>query len=173
VAVAEGAYQAAPPFPPVSSPDPVAGMAAQVIQAELVLAGRLDEALAHSELLGFREAHENNAVVDAIGMLTALALVLSDRAAEALTWAERAARAARVLDSRPTQVATSALLAEITGDTEGLPPRPLSASSLSDCLVLRAHAASGDRLALEELPGAARNLVAPGLLLGLPVPGRG
>ena len=47
VAVAGGATQAAPPFPPASSPDPVSGVAQMLIQTELLFAGRVEEALEH------------------------------------------------------------------------------------------------------------------------------
>jgi class 3 adenylate cyclase/tetratricopeptide (TPR) repeat protein len=167
VAVAEGASTAAPPFPPVTSPDPVAGIAGQVIQAELLLAGRIDEALAHFDAVDFTQPRPVNVLGDAIGMLCALGLVLAGRAPEAGPWAERAMRASRVLESRPTEVAASALRAEISGDPSGLPAPPAVASSLAESLVLRAHVALGNEAARDPLRRAARSLAAPGLLIGL------
>jgi class 3 adenylate cyclase/tetratricopeptide (TPR) repeat protein len=164
VAVAEGAHRAAPPFPPATSPDPVAGVASQVIQAELVLAGRCDEAVAH---MPPAEGREHNTLSEAMGMLCALCLVLSGCPEEARPWAERSVRAARVLEARPTEVAAVALLAEITGDASALPPAPAVASSVAEALVLRAHAASGDGEARQSLQRAAQSLVAPGLLIGI------
>jgi class 3 adenylate cyclase/tetratricopeptide (TPR) repeat protein len=164
VAVAEGASRAAPPFPPASSPDPVAGVASQVIQAELVLAGRCEEAVAH---MPAAEGRDHNTLTDAMGMLCALCLVLSGCPEEARPWAEKSLRAARVLEARPTEVAAVALLAEITGDSSALPDAPAVASSVAEALVLRAHAASGDPSARLSLQRAAQSLVAPGLLIGL------
>jgi hypothetical protein len=63
--------------------------------------------------------------------------------------------------------AAAALRAEITGDMAGVPPAPASATSLSEALVLRAHAAAGDTAALATLRRCASALAMPGLLLGL------
>ena len=164
VARAEGASTAAPPFPPVTSPDPVAGIAGHVVQAELVLAGRPEEALAHFDTL---ERHQGSTIGEAMGLLGALALVLSGRSAEAGPWAERSVNAARVLEARPTEIGALALLAEIRGDASCLPDPPAVAGSVAEILVLRAHVAVGNAAAQEALLGAARALAAPGLLLGL------
>ncbi len=164
VARADGASHAAPPFPPVNSPDPVAGVAAHVIRTELVLAGRGEEVMGQLRAL---EGKQENVISDAMGVLCALALVLSGRAGEARRWAERAARAARVIDAPPVELAARALLAEISGDGGGLPAAPPRASSLAESLLLRAHASLGDDTARGELAHAARSLVAPGLLSGM------
>jgi class 3 adenylate cyclase/tetratricopeptide (TPR) repeat protein len=164
VAVAEGASTAAPPFPPPTSLDPVAGLAGQVIQAELLLAGRIEEALTHLDAV---EPHEGSVVADSVGVLSAFALLLAGRTAEAGTWAERAVGAARVLEARPTEIAALALLAEINGDPTDLPAPPIVASSVAESLLLRAHVALGNAEAREPLQRAVRSLVAPGLLIGL------
>jgi hypothetical protein len=164
VAVAEGAYSAAPPFPPATIPDPVAGVAMHVICAELVLAGRVDEVNAHVEAL---EGREESAIGDAMGVLCALALVLSGSTEEARSWAERAVRAARVLGARPTELAARSLLAEICGDGSDLPAPPVVAASVAESLLLRAHAALGSEAARQGLGRAAQVLVAPGLLMRL------
>jgi len=164
VAVAEGASSAAPPFPPVTSPDPVAGLAGQVIQAELLFAGRIDEAMTH---LAAVQPQDSNVVTDSVGVLSALALVLSGRPEEAGARAERAVRASRVLEARPTEVAAMALLAEINHDPGDLPEPPVVASSVAETLVLRAHAALGDEAALDTLRRTTSSLVMPGLLIGL------
>jgi hypothetical protein len=161
VAVAEGASSAAPPYPPAGSPDPVAWVALEVIQTELLLAGRCEEALAHTHPV---EGRESNTLRDAMGVLCALALVLLHKPEEAAPWAERAVRAARVLGARPIEVAGRALLAEITGDDSDLPEQPAAASSVAESLVLRAHAVLGNEIARQELRRAAQTLVAPGLL---------
>ena len=164
VARADGASHAAPPFPPANSPDPVAGVAAHVIRTELVLAGRGEEVIGQLRAL---EGKQENVISDAMGVLCALALALSGRAGEARRWAERAARAARVIDAPPVELAARALLAEISGDGGGLPAAPPRASSLAESLLLRAHASLGDDTARAELAHAARSLVAPGLLSGM------
>jgi class 3 adenylate cyclase/tetratricopeptide (TPR) repeat protein len=164
VAMAEGASPGAPPFPPATSPDPVAGVAADVIRTELVLAGRGDEVIGQ---LRTPHGKQENVLSDAMGVLCALTLVLSGRAAEARRWAERAARAGRVIGALPIELAARALLAEITGDGGDLPAAPAASSSLAESLLLRAHAVLGDDTARRALTDAARLLVAPGLLRGL------
>jgi tetratricopeptide (TPR) repeat protein len=164
VAVAEGASRAAPPFPPATSPDPVAGVATQVINAELVLAGRAEEVISHMRILG---AKGDTVLSDAIGILGAVALVLSGATEEARPWAERAVRAARVLEARPIELAARSLLAEIRGDDADLPPPPVVASSVAETLLLRAHALTGNEVARQALDRATQVLVAPGLLAGL------
>jgi class 3 adenylate cyclase len=164
VALAEGASSAAPPFPPLTSPDPVAGIAGQIVQAELVFAGRTEEALAHFDAL---ERQEGSTIGEAMGLLGALALVLAGRRTEAGPWAERSVHAARVLGARPTEIGALALLAEIRGDGSSLPDPPAVTGSVAESLVLRAHVALGHDAAQEPLHRAARALAAPGLLLGL------
>jgi class 3 adenylate cyclase len=164
VAMAEGASCAAPPFPPSTSPDPVAGIAMHVIRTELVLAGRSDEVIARMQS---QEGREENTLGDAMGVLCALALVLCGDAERARSWAERAARAARVIGARPIELAARALLAEIDGDGSDLPGPPAVAASVAESLLLRAHVAVGNQSAREALMLAARTLVAPGLLAGV------
>jgi class 3 adenylate cyclase/tetratricopeptide (TPR) repeat protein len=162
VAVGGATPGATPPFPPENSPDPVLEMAVYVIEAGLILAGRIDEALA---TLDRGSAPDLGVIGDLAGVLHGLALVLAGREAEAVPRIERAAQAARLLDAAPTARAAAALLAEIRGDTVGLPPIPERARSVSDALVLRAHRAAGDPEAAEALRRAARDLAMPGLLL--------
>ena len=162
VAVAEGASTAAAPFPPLGSPDPVAGVAGLVVQAELVFAGRAEEALAHFDRA---ETHDAGSINQAMGLFFALGLVVAGRRAEARPWAERALGAARKLGARPTQMAALALLAEINGDDSELPDPPVVASSVAETLVLRAHVALGRTDVRPALQRAAGALAAPGLLL--------
>ncbi len=164
VAVAEGAATAAAPFPPAASPDPVSGVAAVVVHAELILAGRVDEALSH---FGAVEPHPANTLGDVMGLLCSMSFVLAGRHTEAVPWAERALSAANVLGVRPTRIAALALLAEISRDASELPDPPAVASSVSEILVLRAHVALGRDELRPVLRRAADGLVAPGLLVGL------
>jgi hypothetical protein len=137
-------------------------MAVFVIEAGLILAGRIEEALATFDR---RSGPDLGVIGDLAGVLHGLALVLAGREAEAVPRIERAAQTARLLDAAPTARAAAALLAEIRGDTVGLPPIPERARSVSDALVLRAHRAAGDPEAAEALRRAARDLAMPGLLL--------
>ncbi len=99
VTVARGATEAAPPFPPESSPDPVAAMAGLVIEAELTLAGRVEEAVMRVENAGPPVLEGPLAEVG--GMFYAIALVLSGRSDDARPWIEKAAHAAGALDAKP------------------------------------------------------------------------
>jgi tetratricopeptide (TPR) repeat protein len=162
VTVARGAAGVTPPLPP-ASPDPVVGMALLVIEAQLTVGGRVEEALARLDLA---DRPSLGPFGDLAGLLNGLALVLVGRGADALPWIDRAAQAARALEASPTAVAAAALRAEITGETDGLAPAPKSATSVSEALVLRAHAASGDPAATEALRRCAQRLAMPGLLLG-------
>jgi tetratricopeptide (TPR) repeat protein len=164
VAVARGAPGLAAPVAPVSSPDPVVGMALLVIGTELTVAGRVDEALVRFDGV---DRPGLGPFGDLAGVLNGLALVLGGRRDEALPWVERAALSARALEAPPAMAAAAALRAEITGDMAGVPPAPASATSLSEALVLRAHAAAGDTAALATLRRCASALAMPGLLLGL------
>src|SRR5262249_10128085 len=110
------------------------------------------------------EGREESAIGEAMGVLCALALVLSGSTEEARSWAERAVRAARVLGARPTELAARSLLAEIGGDDSDLPAPPVVAASVAESLRLRAHAALGSEAARQGLGRAAQVLVAPGLL---------
>ncbi len=164
VTVASGASGAAPPFPPDTSPDPVVVVARLVVQAELIMAGRLEEALARFE---HAERPDLGPIGDSAGILYALALTLAGRSAEARPWLERAAGAARVLHAQPTEAAATALRAEITGDMSGLPPRPSTTDSVASVLVLRAFVTRGDTAGLDALRAAAVSLAMPGLMTGL------
>jgi hypothetical protein len=139
-------------------------MALLVIEAELTIGGRVEEALAR---LHTAEPRELGPYGDLVGVLNALALVLARRRSDALPWVERAAEAARALDAPPAAAAAAALRAEIAGTTEGLRPAPESAASISEALLLRAHAVGGDADAGDALRRCARALAMPGLLLGL------
>jgi hypothetical protein len=142
----------------------VAGVATHVIQTELVLAGRSEEAIAH---MRGPDGKDENTLTQALGVLGALARVLSGSAEEARPWAERALRAARVIGAGPMELAARALLAEIGGDDADLPAPPAVASSVAECLLLRAHAVLGNDAARQALTRAARSLAAPGLLTEL------
>jgi hypothetical protein len=161
VTVASGAPGATPPFPPDTSPDPVVGMAGLLIEAELTMSGRIDEALSRLESA---ERPNLGPIADLVGVMDALALVLGGRRVDARPWAERAAGAARVLQAPAAATAADALLAEIAADKDGLPPAPAVAASLTDALVLRAHVVSGDRAAADALRQATSTLAMPGLL---------
>jgi class 3 adenylate cyclase/tetratricopeptide (TPR) repeat protein len=165
VTVGRGTTRAIPPFPPDASPDPVVGMALLVIEAELTLVGRVEEVLTRFEV---EKRPDLGPFGDLAGVLNALALVLAGRNAEALPWVERAAEAARALDATPSLAAAAALRAEITGETGDLPPAPVTATSISQALVLRAHVALGDATTGKALRRSAQALVTPGLLGGLP-----
>jgi hypothetical protein len=139
-------------------------MAMRVIEAELTVGGRVEEALAR---LDQAEHRDLGPFGDLAGVLNGLALVLAGRSAEARPWVERAAEAARALDAPPAAAAAAALLAEIAGTTTGLPPAPVAAASISEALLLRAYAARGEVAAGTALRRSAHALVMPGLLLGL------
>jgi hypothetical protein len=139
-------------------------MALLIIEAELTVAGRVDEALARCEVAPRPSVGPFG---DLAGVLSGLALVLGGRGAEALPLVERTVESARALDAPPAAAAAAALRAEITGDTTGLPAAPASAGSVGEGLILRAYAARGDASAIETLRRCAPDLAMPGLLLGL------
>jgi len=169
VTVAGGERGMTPPFPPNSSPDPVTAMAALVVSAELSIAGRADEAVSGFEL----DPRPDLGPIGDLGrVFYAIALVLSGRGSEAFPLVERSMRAALALDALPVLAAAKALRAEITGELTGLPPPPAEAHSVSDLLVLRAHAGSGTP---EAAPGAVaalrqgiESLAMPGMAAGIP-----
>jgi class 3 adenylate cyclase/tetratricopeptide (TPR) repeat protein len=162
VTVARGAWGVTPPFPPEGSADPVAAMAALVVEAELGLAGRVEEAYAR-----FERTHRPDLgpIGDVGSLLNAVSLVLAGRPADALVWADRCARAAVALDAPPAAQAAAALRAEITGDLDALPPAPGRAEGLSDVLVLRARASHGNAPAAAALEEAIGRLSMPGLAM--------
>jgi tetratricopeptide (TPR) repeat protein len=159
-AMAGGAAGATPPFPPAGSMDPVVAMASLIIEAELILAGRTAEALAHLE----RPNRPDLGVMsDLPGVFRALALVLGGREAEAAPWVDRAYAAAAHLEATAAMTAAAALRAEIRRDPSLLPPLPPEVRSLADLLVVRAHAACGSSDADNDLRVATVTLAAPGL----------
>jgi tetratricopeptide (TPR) repeat protein len=162
VAVAGGEAEAAAPFPREPSPDPVVGMAELIVEAELTMAGRLDEAV---DRVGSTARRDLGPIADLARVFHALALVLAGRVTEARPWVERATNAARVLNAPTTTAAATALWAEIVGDTTGLPAPPEVAESVTDVLVLRAYASQGDAVALEGLRQATAALAMPGLMI--------
>jgi class 3 adenylate cyclase/tetratricopeptide (TPR) repeat protein len=164
VTVARGEWGVSPPFPPESSPDPVSAMAALIVEAELTMAGRVPEALSRFENF---VRPDLGPIGDLGGVFHAIALVAAGRGQEALGWVQRSAGAARALDAAPTSAVAAALLAEITGDNADLPEAPAEAQSVSDVLVLRAHAASGDPDAVAALHAAVACLAMPGLAAGI------
>ena len=166
VAVARGASSATAPLPPADIADPVAGIAALVVRAELAFAGRVEEAAAHLDTASRR----HSAVADASGVVDALVLLLCGRTNQARPRAERAVSAAEALGARPTGILARALLCEITRDRAGLDPIPDSAQSVADAVLLRAHAAFGEDDAASLLRDATRRLATPGLMLRLPGP---
>ena len=152
------------PFPPRTSLDPVDAMAGLIIQAELTLAGRVEESLAR---LDHSLQPVPGPIGDLGGVFRGLTLVLAGRLDEARPWVERAAGAARSLDAGPAATAAGALLAEIAGDPSSLPPPDLHARSVADALVLRAWAVSGDETAADALHRATKALAMPGLAIGV------
>jgi len=164
VLMAGAAPDRPPPLPPTSSSDPVVGMAVVVIEVALTLAGRIDEALSHGDVV---RDHELGVIGDLTGVLHGLALVLGDRPDEARAFVERAAAAAAALGAGPAEHAADALMAEITGNTAALDPAWEEVGGLSDALVLRALAVHGDPKAVERLERAAADLAMPGLMAGL------
>ena len=164
VAVANGASAAAAPFPPADYSNPVGAVAVEVIQAELIFAGRIDEALGH----GTSGLLESGPVADASGALRALMLAIAGRATEGLPFAQRAAAAAQQMGSGPAGAIARAVIAEATADRSLLPPVPADPLSASGAVVLRAHAILGDEDAGKELRRVAELLVMPGLVSGCP-----
>jgi hypothetical protein len=164
-AVVGGAVSAAPPYPPLEAPDPVARIAAQVVGIDLALAGRIDEALPRMKA----ESHDPGVPGEVAATLYALALVLAGRSAEARPIAVKAAEAARIFRAGPAARMAAALLAEIDGDPSALPPVPSPAglTSLAAAVVVRAHVVLGDAGLGPSLVEAARTLAAPGLLAGV------
>lgn len=161
ITVALGATSSAPPYPPDTSLDPVVAMARLVIDAELILAGRLDEVLDHYEA----PPAELGPLVDMACLVYSLGLALDGQLEVALDLAERAVRAGDALAATHATIAARAVRAAILGDTAGLPPCPESATSFSEILVLRAYAAAGDPAAVEAFNRDAERMHMPGLLL--------
>ncbi len=140
VNTARGAADLPPPPAPEGSADPVVGMALLVIEAELTVGGRVDEALARFDMTGRPGLGPFGNLA---GLLNGLALVLAGRCAEALPWVERAAEAARLLEAAPSAAGAAALRAEITGEATDLGSAPAAATSIGEALVLRAPRGAG------------------------------
>ncbi|MGH9170787.1 MAG: adenylate/guanylate cyclase domain-containing protein [Acidimicrobiales bacterium] len=165
VAVATGASGATPPFPPRGSADPVDAMARSIIELELLMAGRVEEAVGHTE--GTKRGGIE-AFSDLTGVFGALGLVLAGRPAEALPRIDKCMEVAATLEAGPVGRMAVALLAEVTGEPGGLPPPPVPARSLADLLVLRAWATlGGSAEVLMALTESAKALGMPGLLIGV------
>jgi len=162
VTMASGAPDTVPPLPPQTSPDPVLRIAKLLIEAELTMAGRVEEAL---DRAATTRSPDLGPISDLAQVFQALALMLAGRSNEALPWIERALGAAEVLNAPTTATAAAALRAEILGDTFGLPPRPSVARGVADVLLLRAYAAQGDAGARDDLLRATQALAMPGLMI--------
>ena len=142
VAVARGAAEPGPAVAPVDSPDPVVGMALLVIEAELTVAGRVDEALARFDVV---DRPELGPFGDLAGVLNGLALVLAGRRDEALPWVERAAQCGRgPRGARPRSPRPPRCRRRSAGTGPGSPRPRRRRRASADALVLRAHAARGD-----------------------------
>jgi class 3 adenylate cyclase/tetratricopeptide (TPR) repeat protein len=164
VAVATGAGGAAAPFPPEGSVDPVVTMAGLMVLIELVLAGRVDEALARFERTG--PPALDGPMADVGGLAYAVALVLAGRGSEARPFLERGLHGAQVLHGTAAETLARALLSEVAGIEP--PPVPSApAQGLADLATLRAWARAGDAEALAALRRGSKALAAPGLLIGL------
>ena len=162
VTMANGAPDTVPPLPPQTSPDPVVRIAKLLIEAELTMAGRVEEAL---DRVGTTARPDLGPISDLAQVFQAVALLLAGRPSEALPWVERARGAAAVLNAPTTATAAAALRAEIVGDTTGLPPRPSVARGVSDVLLLRAYTSRGDAEARGDLRKATVALAMPGLMI--------
>jgi tetratricopeptide (TPR) repeat protein len=165
-AVASGASGASPPFPPSESTDPVDSMARSIIEAELVLTGRVEEAVSHIER---HTGPGVGALSDLTGIFAAVAFQLAGRSQEALDKVDRAAVVAETLEAPAIARMAAALRSEITGELGHLPPAPLEPETIADLLALRARAVhTGSAEALSLLTAGAKAFGMPGLLVGLP-----
>jgi class 3 adenylate cyclase/tetratricopeptide (TPR) repeat protein len=160
VTVAGGGVMAAAPYPPGNSLDPVSGVAKLVIEIALTMVGRGAEVVTQLEA---EPRGELGPFGELAGLLNGLTLQLAGRGDDAQLWVRRAIRAAQALDAGPAAIGAAALAAEIAGDTADLAPMPETAASISDLLVLRAHAAGGDTVALRRLRSACEALAMPAL----------
>ena len=165
VAVATGSAEAAPPFPPEDTADPVLAMAGTIVEAGLILCGRVEEAVTRRE-------HDHPVLeghyADLGRIFSALALVLAGRDTDARPILERVLAAARLLGAGPAERAARALLAEVAGTAPDVEPvsSAVTDPSLADAIVLRARARHGDEGAAGALVAMADAICAPGLLLG-------
>jgi tetratricopeptide (TPR) repeat protein len=163
VTLATGSPDAAAPFPPERSVDPVVAMAAIMVETALVLAGRGDEA---AERVVRDPPALEGPMADATGMLAALALLLDGKTELAVPVLERAVAGAEVLGAEHLRRAAKSLLAGAQGR---LPDVEVSGDgpSLADALVLRARVLGGDGDAMASLREITEALAAPGLLADL------
>ena len=164
VSLATGVPDAAPPYPPQRSTDPVVAMASIMVETALVLAGRADEAV--ERVVGDPPVLEGP-MADAGGMLAALAFMLGDKTDFAVPLLERAVAGAEVLRAEHLRRAAGAMLADAEGR---LPDVEVGGGgpSLADALVLRARVLGGDSGSEPRLRELTEALVTPGLLVGLP-----
>ena len=166
VAVATGSAEAAPPFPPEDTADPVLAMAGTIVEAGLILSGRFDEAV-------HRRDHDRpllqGHLADLGSLYSALGLVLAGRGLEAAPILDRVVAAARVLGAEPAERAALALRAEIHDAAPDVSPSAAGGeeASFADALVWRARARRGDGAAADTLRRMAEALCAPGLLVGV------
>lgn len=156
--------EAAAPFPPEESVDPVVAVARIVVELALALAGRPDEVLAR----GFEPSRlVDGPVGDRRGIARALTLMLAGRQPEAAGLLERARRVAEGFNSPAMERAVTAMQAELEGRVPDIDADPAQLG-VAEALVLRAHARTGDAKAEAELRRMAEALAAPGLLIGVP-----
>lgn len=165
VALATDLPEAAAPFPPEHSVDPVVAVARLMVEEALVLSGRVDEALWSLQ----REASVlQGTLADVTGIVHAMALLFSgNRGAATRDLLERGVKAAEVIDATATACSGRSMLCELDGrmpDVTEVSDGP----SLAGALALRAGAALGDDEAAGGLAQMVSALRAPGLLLGLP-----
>jgi class 3 adenylate cyclase/tetratricopeptide (TPR) repeat protein len=162
--LATSSPEAAAPFLPQRSTDPVVAMASIMVETALVLAGRHDEA---AERVLRDPPTLEGPMADAGGMLAALALTLDGKGDTAVPLLQRAATGAGVLGATHLHRAAMAMLAALEGRSPDIEVAG-NGPSLADAVVLRARALHGDRDALGRLTELAGTLVAPGLLPDLP-----
>ncbi|HML00574.1 MAG TPA: adenylate/guanylate cyclase domain-containing protein, partial [Acidimicrobiales bacterium] len=118
VALATDSPDAAAPYPPEDSVDPVVAMAGVLIVAALALAGRGDEVVGRLEH-GSRSFE--GAIADLGGVVAAMGLVLSGQTEAARERLERAHKAAEVFDARGVLRSAEAMLAEVDGRAPEMP----------------------------------------------------
>ena len=149
-------------LPAARFPGSGAGVAGLVVHAELVLAGRVEEALAFRcpPTAGRHRPRRRHRAAGRAGP----GPVRPGRRRRSVGTAS-VTRRPRILDARPTEVAAQALLAEIRQQERDLPPAPSWPAGRGDAGA-PAHAVLGRRDARAALQRAADALVSPGLLLG-------
>ncbi|MBV8160748.1 MAG: AAA family ATPase [Acidimicrobiia bacterium] len=164
---------AAPTPAATESPDPVAWMGWLAVAEGLILAGRVDEALALLDEFTLSSMSSLDGMTR--GLLRAIALTITGRAAEARGFADTARGGAAAVRCRSGEQAAHALLAEHEArDGDGAAAGAHLAEvgttapdSVAGVLALRARAVLGQDGGEEQLWLAAEHLAAPGLLLGM------